>query len=59
MAYAMSNHAGYDELIQYVEIVKPKEIYLLEGQSVEFSNSLKSRGYNAKPIENQVQLKLL
>jgi hypothetical protein len=59
MAYAMSNHAGYDELIQYVEIVKPKEIYLLEGQSVEFSNSLKRRGYNAKPIENQVQLKLL
>jgi len=59
MAYAMSNHAGYDELIQYVEIVKPKEIYLLEGQSVEFSNSLKSRGYNAKPIEKQVQLKLL
>ncbi len=43
MAYAMSNHAGYDELMQYVEIVKPKEIYLLEGQSVEFSNRLKSR----------------
>jgi len=59
MAFAMSNHAGYDELMQYVEIVKPKEIYLLEGQSVEFSNSLKKRGYNAKPIENQVQLKLL
>jgi len=59
LAYAMSNHAGYDELMQYVEIVKPKEIYLLEGQSVEFANSLKSRGYNAKPIENQIQLKLL
>lgn len=59
LAYAMSNHAGYDELVQYVEIVKPKEIYLLEGQSVEFAKSLKSRGYNAKPIENQIQLKLL
>ena len=59
MAFAMSNHAGYDELMQYVEIVKPREIYLLEGQSVEFANSLKSRGYNAKPLESQIQLKLL
>ncbi len=59
MAFAMSNHAGYDELMQYVEVVKPREIYLLEGQSVDFANSLKGRGYNAKPIESQIQLKLL
>lgn len=59
LAYAMSNHAGYDELIQYIEIVKPKEIYLLDGECVEFAKNLKSRGYDAKPIENQIQLKLL
>jgi len=58
MAYAMSNHAGYDELVQYVEIVKPKEILLIEGYCVEFANKLKSLGYNAKPIEHQIQLKL-
>ena len=59
LAYAMSNHAGYNELMQYVEIVKPREIYLLEGQSVEFANSLKGRGYNAKPLESDIQLNLL
>ena len=58
-AFAMSNHAGYDELIQYVEIVKPKEVYLIEGFCVEFANRLKSLGYNAKPIENPIQLKLI
>ena len=58
-AFAMSNHAGYDELVQYVEIVKPKEIFLIEGHSVEFANKLNSLGYNARPIESQIQLKLL
>lgn len=58
-AFAMSNHAGYDELVQYVEIVKPKEVYLIEGFCVEFANKLKGLGYNAKPIENPIQLKLI
>jgi len=58
-AFAMSNHAGYDELVQYVEIVKPKEVYLIEGFCAEFANKLNSLGYNAKPIENPVQLKLI
>ena len=58
-AFAMSNHAGYDELIQYVEIVNPKEVYLIEGFCVEFANKLRSLGYNARPIENPVQLKLI
>lgn len=58
VAFPLSNHAGYDELIQYIEIVKPKEILLLEGSCIEFSNKLNSMGYNAKPVENPVQLKL-
>ena len=58
-SFAMSNHAGYDELVQYVEIVKPKEVYLIEGFCAEFANKLKGLGYNAKPIENPVQLKLI
>lgn len=57
--FPLSSHAGYDELIQYVETVKPKEIFLIEGFCVEFANKLKDMGYNAKPIETPVQLKLI
>jgi Cft2 family RNA processing exonuclease len=58
-AFPLSNHAGFDELINFVEIVKPEEVYVVNGFSVEFSMSLKKRGFNAKPLEKPSQLKLL
>ena len=58
-AFAMSNHAGYDELVQFVEIVKPKEVYLIEDYCVEFASKLRNLGYNAKAIEHSIQLNLL
>lgn len=58
-AFPLSNHAGYDELIQYVELARPKEVYLVQGFSTEFSRTLKRRGYNAKPLEKPTQLELL
>lgn len=58
-AFPLTNHAGFDELINFVEIVKPKEVYVVNGFSVEFSMSLKRRGFNAKPLEKPSQLKLL
>jgi Cft2 family RNA processing exonuclease len=58
-AFPLTNHAGFDELVDFVEIVKPKEIYVVNGFSVEFSMSLKRRGFNAKPLEKPSQLKLL
>ena len=58
-AFPMSNHAGYDELIQYVELVRPKEVYLVQGFNTEFSRTLKKRGFNAKPLEKPTQLELL
>lgn len=58
-AFPLSNHAGFDELIKFVEIVKPTEVYVVNGFGVEFSMSLKRRGFNAKPLEKPSQLKLL
>jgi Cft2 family RNA processing exonuclease len=58
-AFPLSNHAGFDELIEFVEIVKPTEVYVVNGFGVEFSMSLKRRGFNAKPLEKPSQLKLL
>jgi putative mRNA 3-end processing factor len=56
--FPLSNIAGYDELIQFVEIVKPKEVYLVYGFSTEFARTLQKRGFNAKPLETPSQLKL-
>lgn len=58
-AFPLSNNAGFDELINFVEIVKPKEVYAVDGFSVEFSMTLKGRGFDAKPLEKPSQLKLL
>jgi Cft2 family RNA processing exonuclease len=58
-AFPISNHAGYDELLQFVEIARPRELYLFQGFSTEFARSLQKRGFNAKPLEKPSQLKLL
>lgn len=58
-AFPLSDHAGFDELVKFVEIVKPKEVYAVDGFNVEFSMTLKKRGFDAKPLEKPSQLKLL
>jgi len=57
-AFPISNHAGYDELIQFVEMTRPKELYLTQGFCTEFASALKKRGFNAKPMQKPSQLKL-
>ncbi len=58
-AFPLSDHCGYDELIQFVEIVRPEEVYLVGGFSIEFARTLQKRGFDAKPLEKPTQLKLL
>jgi len=58
-AFPFSNHCDYDELIQFVEIVRPSEVYLVGDFSIEFARTLQKRGFNAKPLEKPAQLKLL
>jgi Cft2 family RNA processing exonuclease len=58
-AFPLSNHAGFDELLQFVEIVRPEEVYLVHGFSTEFARTLQKRGFKAKPLEAPSQLKLL
>jgi Cft2 family RNA processing exonuclease len=58
-AFPISNHAGYDELLQFVEIARPKELYLIQGFSTEFARTLQKRGVKATPLEKPSQLKLI
>lgn len=58
VAFPLSNHAGYEELLQYVDVAKPKEIFLVDGFSIEFARTLNKYGYNAKPLKSPTQLNL-
>ena len=57
-AFQLSNQAGHDELIKYVELVRPETVYLIHGQSTEFSKILQKRGFNAIALERPSQLNL-
>jgi len=58
-AFTLSNHAGYNELLHYVEFVKPEKVYLIEEHATEFARTLQKRGYQAIPLEKPRQLNLL
>jgi len=55
--FPLSNHAGYDELIQYIQITSPEKIFLLGTYSMQFSRTLKNMGFDAIPLDTPKQLK--
>lgn len=54
----LSDHADYDELLELIEHVAPKNIYLQHGFVKEFTDDLQRRGLNARPIRPDEQLTL-
>lgn len=56
--FPLSDHAGYDDLIRYVEIAKPKRVLTLHGYAAEFARDLRARGWEAWTIEGEDQLEL-
>src|SRR5438067_6980635 len=59
-AFALSDHADYNDLIRYVELVQPKRVFTLHGFASEFARDLRERGIEAWALseENQMDLKL-
>jgi Cft2 family RNA processing exonuclease len=59
-AFPLSDHAGYDDLIAFVERVQPKKILTLHGFAREFAQTLRERGWDALAIGqgNQLEFKL-
>jgi Cft2 family RNA processing exonuclease len=57
--FPLGNHASFDELLQFVEFVRPERVYLIHGHPVEFAHALQKRGFEAAPLEKPSQLKLL
>jgi Cft2 family RNA processing exonuclease len=59
-AFPLSDHAGFDDLIAFVERVRPKKVLTLHGFAREFAQTLRARGWDALAIGqgNQLEFKL-
>ena len=59
-AFPLSDHADYDDLIRYVELVQPRRVLTLHGFAAAFACDLRARGVEAWALseENQMELHL-
>src|SRR3989440_10233239 len=59
-AFPLSDHADYDDLVRYVDLVQPKRVLTLHGFAAEFARDLRDRGVEAWALteENQMELAL-
>ena len=57
-AFPLSDHADYDDLIRYVELVQPRRVLTLHGFAAAFACDLRARGVEAWALtqENQMEL---
>jgi DNA ligase-1 len=57
-AFPLSDHADYDELMRYVELVQPKRVLTLHGFAREFARDLRAKGIEAWALTGADQLEL-
>jgi Cft2 family RNA processing exonuclease len=58
-AFPLSDHADYDELLRYVELVQPKRVLTVHGFAAEFAADLRRRGIEAWALAEDNQLELM
>ena len=47
-AFPLSDHGGFDEILQYIETAKPKKVICKYGDCSRLIDELRRRGFNAK-----------
>jgi Cft2 family RNA processing exonuclease len=57
-AFPLSDHADYDDLLEYVRRVNPRQVYTLYGFAPQLAADLRARGYDARPLVGDMQLQL-
>ena len=57
-AFPLSDHAGYDDLLRFVELVRPKRVLTLHGFAREFAATLRARGLDAFALGHANQLEM-
>jgi Cft2 family RNA processing exonuclease len=53
--FSLSNHADYNDLIEYVKLANPKLVLTDHGQCEEFSRKLNRLGFRSKPLKQHKQ----
>ncbi len=56
MAFPLSDHADYNDLLHYVEVVRPVRVLTLHGFAQEFARDLRGRGIEAWALTGDNQL---
>ncbi len=57
-AFPLSDHADYNDLIRYVDLVQPKRVFTLHGFAAEFARDLRDRGVEAWALTQANQMEL-
>jgi DNA ligase-1 len=59
-AFPLSDHADYNDLLRYVDLVQPKRVLTLHGFAAEFARDLRDRGIEAWALSegNQMEFTL-
>ena len=57
-AFALSDHADYDELLAYVRAVAPERVFTIYGYASELAADLCALGYDAQPLAGPMQARL-
>lgn len=57
-AFPLSDHADFDELVEMVKRVGPKQVYTLHGFASDFAQTLRDMGFNAQALSEEDQLSL-
>jgi len=58
VAFTLSDHADFDELLEMVERVRPRQVYTLHGPDA-FAGILRTRGIDATAARHARQMSLL
>ncbi|MCF3648213.1 MBL fold metallo-hydrolase RNA specificity domain-containing protein [Synoicihabitans lomoniglobus] len=57
-AFPLSDHAGYEDLLEFVRRVNPRRVYTVHGFADEFAATLRQRGIDAWALGRNNQLEL-
>ncbi|MEM9016435.1 MAG: ATP-dependent DNA ligase [Verrucomicrobiota bacterium] len=57
--FPLSDHAGYDDLLSFVDAVSPQKVFTIHGYREDFARTLRSRGYEAWPLVEVTQTEFL
>ena len=57
-AFAFSDHADFNELIEFVRQVAPRRVFTLHGFAADFARTLRRLGFDAQALSESEQLEL-